>query len=78
MAIELTKEQLDITLRFIVMKMREAKVNIGNPGEVMRYMILNPIPDHEDVVREHDEEMEKERKRRIVILTEELEKLEGQ
>jgi hypothetical protein len=40
-------------------------------------MILNPLPDHKEVAAEDAVEMEKEKQRRIVLLTEELAKLEG-
>jgi hypothetical protein len=68
---------MNTALRYIAIKMREDKVNMGSPGEVVKWMLRNPLPDPKDVAREYDEEVEKERKRRIVILTEELERLEG-
>jgi hypothetical protein len=75
--IELTDEQMEVTLRYIVAKMQEAKINPSNPMEIVKFMILNPLPDHTEVAREDAEATEKERQRRIVLLTEELAKLEG-
>lgn len=77
MAIELTDDQIMVTMRFLVTKMQEEGVQINNPEQVLRWMILNPVPDPEDVVKEFTAQQEKEKAKRIRILTEELAKLEG-
>ena len=75
--IELTEEQMEVTVRYIVGKMRDANVNPGSVMEVVKFMILNPLPSHTEVARADAEATEKEKQRRIVLLTEELAKLEG-
>ena len=77
MAVKLTEEQIQVTLRYLVHTMKEDGVQINNPEQVLRWMILNPIPDHETVAKEATAQEEKERQRRITLLTEELAKLEG-
>ncbi len=77
MAIKLTEEQIQVTQRYLVQKMLDEKVQINNPEQVLRWMILNPIPDHETVAKEATEQQKKEKQRRIELLTEELAKLEG-
>jgi hypothetical protein len=77
MAIDLTEEQIMVTMRFIVNKMREEEVQINNPEQVLRYMILNPLPDHDTVAAEATKQEEAEKAKRIVLLTEELKRLEG-
>ncbi len=77
MTIEFTEEEMSIALRYIGIKMKEDRVNMGSPAEVVKWMLRNPLPDAKDVAREYNAAEERERKRRIVILTEELEKLEG-
>ena len=78
MTIELTEEQIQVTLRYLVQRMRDDEVQINNPEQVLRWMILNPIPDHETVAKEATVQEEKEKQRRIVLLTDELAKLEGE
>ena len=75
--IELTDEQIMVTMRYLVNRMQEEGVQVNNPEQVLRWMILNPIPDHKTVVREYTEREEREKAKRIVILTEELKRLEG-
>ena len=77
MAIELTEDQIMVTMRYIVTKMRDEGVQINNPEQVLRYMILNPLPDPETVVTEYTAQQEAEKEKRIRLLTEELAKLEG-
>jgi CO dehydrogenase nickel-insertion accessory protein CooC1 len=77
MSIELTEEQIMVTMRFIVNKMREEEIQINNPEQVLRYMILNPLPDHDTVASEDVKQQEREKAKRIALLTEELERLEG-
>ena len=77
MAIELTDDQIMVTMRYLVNKMLEEGVTIDNPEQVLRWMILNPVPDPADVVKEFTVQQEKEKAKRIRILTEELAKLEG-
>ena len=77
MTIELTEDQIMVTMRYIVTKMRDEGVEINNPEQVLRYMILNPIPDADTVVTEFTKQQEAEKAKRIRLLTEELAKLEG-
>ena len=77
MAIELTEDQIMVTMRYLVNKMLEEGVAINNPEQVLRWMILNPVPDPADVVKEFTVQQEKEKAKRIRILTEELAQLEG-
>ncbi len=77
MAIELTDDQIMVTMRYLVNKMLEEGVTIDNPEQVLRWMILNPVPDPADVVKEFTVQQEKEKAKRIRILTEELAQLEG-
>lgn len=77
MAIELTDEQLQVTFRYVGRKMMEDKVSMGNTGEVIKWMILNPLPTREELEAETAVEDEKEKQRRIQLLTEELKRLEG-
>jgi hypothetical protein len=77
MSLKLTEEQIMVTMRFLVTKMRDEDINLNNPEQVLRYMILNPLPDHETVAAEDAAQMEKEKAKRIVLLTEELKRLEG-
>ena len=77
MALDLTEEQIQVTMRYLVNKMVEEGVKINNPEQVLRYMILNPLPDHETVATEFTEQQEAEKAKRIVLLTEELARLEG-
>lgn len=77
MALDLTEEQIMVTMRFIVNKMRDEEVQINNPEQVLRYMILNPLPDHETVAAEDAAREVKEKAKRIALLTEELKRLEG-
>ena len=78
MALELTEEQIGVTMRYLVQKMLDEGVKINNPEQVLRWMILNPIPDQDTVATEAAVQEEAEKQRRIVLLTEELAKLEGQ
>jgi hypothetical protein len=73
----LTEEQIMVTMRFIVNKMRDEGVAINNPEQVLRWMILNPLPDHKTVATEAAEQETKEKAKRIALLTEELKRLEG-
>ena len=77
MALDLTEEQIMVTMRFIVNKMRDENIQLNNPEQVLRYMILNPLPDHETVASEDAAQQEAEKTKRIVLLTEELKRLEG-
>ena len=77
MAIELTEDQVMVTMRYLVTKMRDEGVAINNPEQVLKWMILNPVPDPADVVKEFTVQQEKEKAKRIRILTEELAQLEG-
>ncbi len=77
MALDLTEEQIQVTLRYLVQKMLDEKVEISNPSHVLRWMVLNPIPNQETVATEAAVQEEAEKQRRIVLLTEELAKLEG-
>lgn len=75
---ELTDEQIDTTMRYLGGKMIEAKIDVGNPYEVIKFMILNPLPDHMEVVAELRVSEEAAKKRKIALLHEELAKLEGE
>ena len=77
MAIDLTEEQIMVTMRFIVNKMREEEIQINNPEQVLRYMILNPLPDAETVAAEDATKQATEKAKRIAALTKELARLEG-
>lgn len=78
MARQITEEELETTIRYLGTKMRDAKINPRNPYEVIRFMLLNPLPDHVAVVAELKAKEEEEKVRRIALLHEELAKLEGE
>ena len=75
---ELTDEEIDTTMRYLGGKMIEAKINVGDPYQVIKFMILNPLPDHMAVVSELRVSEEAAKKRKIKLLHEELAKLEGE
>ena len=74
---KLTDEQIDTTMRYLGGKMIEAQIDVGNPYEVIKFMILNPLPDHMEVISELRVSEEAAKKRKIALLYEELAKLEG-
>ena len=75
--LELTEEQIQLMMRYLVDKMVEAGVRVHSSPEVLRYMILHPLPDAETVARETTKREAKEKTKRIRLLTEELARLEG-
>jgi hypothetical protein len=77
MALDLTEEQIQVTIRYVVSNMMKAGVAINNPEQVLRWMILNPLPDAETVSAEAAEQEAKEKAKRIELLTKELARLEG-
>lgn len=74
---KLTDEQLAPIYRYCATKFQEQKIDARNPMEVIKWMVENPLPTPEEVRAEHEVEDEAEKQRRIIALTEELEKLEG-
>lgn len=77
MGIELTEEQLAVVFRYVARKMEEDNVPRSNTGEVVKWMILNPLPDLDELEADTKREDEIEKQRRIEILTKELARLEG-
>jgi hypothetical protein len=77
MALDLTEEQVQVAMRYVVNKMIEDGVQVTRPEQVLKWMILNPLPDHETVAREATEQEAAEKTKRIRLLTEELARLEG-
>ncbi len=75
---ELTDEEINTTMRYLGGKMIEAQIDVGNPYQVIKFMILNPLPDHMVVVAELRVSEEAAKKRKIKLLHEELSKLEGE
>lgn len=75
---ELTDEEIDTTMRYIGGKMIEAQIDVGDPYQVIKFMILNPLPDHMEVIAELRVSEEAAKKRKIKLLHEELSKLEGE
>lgn len=75
---ELTNEQIETTMRYLGGKMIEAQIDVRNPYEVIKFMILNPLPDHMEVISELKVSDEAAKKRKIALLHEELAKLEGE
>ena len=75
---ELTDEEIDTTMRFLGGKMIEARIDVRNPYEVIKFMILNPLPDHMAVISELKVSDEAAKRRKIALLHEELSKLEGE
>jgi hypothetical protein len=57
--------------------MRKEGVQINNPEQVLRWMILNPLPDHKTVATKAAAQETKEKAKRIALLAEELATLEG-
>lgn len=72
-----TDEQLDAIYRYIAKRFREQKIDARDPANVIKWMLENPLPSAEEVTTEAAAEEAAEKQRRIVALTEELEKLEG-
>jgi len=77
MAIDLTPEELEIIFQYVARRLRDDGVPIGNVGAVIKWMILNPLPTRKQLLSEQAEAIEKEKERRIKVLTAELERLEG-
>ena len=75
---ELTDEQIDTTMRYLGGKMIEAKIDVQNPYEVIKFMILNPLPDHMEVISELRVSDEAAKERKIALLHEALSKMEGE
>ena len=75
---ELTDEEINTTMRYLGGKMIEAQIDVGDPYQVIKFMILNPLPDHMVVVAELRVSEEAAKKRKIKLLHEELAKLEGE
>lgn len=75
--IDLTEEQIQLAMRYVVNKMIEEGVQVTRPEQVIRWLILNPLPDNETVAREATEQEEAEKAKRVRLLTEELARLEG-
>ncbi len=75
---ELTDEEINTTMRYLGGKMIEAKIDVGDPYQVIKFMILNPLPDHMEVIAELRVSEEAAKKRKIKLLHEELAKLEGE
>ena len=75
---ELTDEEINTTMKYLGGKMIEAKIDVGDPYQVIKFMILNPLPDHMEVIAELRVSEEAAKKRKIVLLHEELAKLEGE
>jgi hypothetical protein len=76
-SIEMTEEDIQVTMRFIATRMLEDGVQLNNPEQVLRWMILNPLPDAETVAAEEATTREAEKAKRIAALTKELTRLEG-
>lgn len=71
----LTDEQLEKAMRFVARQMIAATVNIHDVGEVVKWMILNPLPtkeEYEALVLQQDEA---EKQLRITALQDELDRL---
>ena len=75
--LELTDEEIEVTMRWMVTKMMEAGITLTNPEQVLRWVILNPIPDAATVTEEYEAAEVIEKQRRIAVLTKELKRLEG-
>ena len=72
-----TDEELAPIYRYISRRFIEEKVDARNPVEVIKWMLENPLPTPESLATETAREDEEEKQRRIAVLTEELDKLEG-
>jgi len=72
MADTLTDEQLDTAMRYLAKKMIEERIDVRNPHEVVKFMLLNPLPDHMEVIAELNMKDETEKVRRIALLHKEL------
>ena len=73
----LTETQLEKAMRFVARQMIAANVNINDVGEVVKWMILNPLPtkeEYEALVLQQDEA---EKQLRITALQAELDRLNG-
>ncbi|MCW4026216.1 MAG: hypothetical protein NWE76_01870 [Candidatus Bathyarchaeota archaeon] len=74
----MTDEELEPIYRYISRKFREQQLDARNPTVVIKWMLENPLPSPEEVVEEIKQQEEAEKQRRIAVLREELERLEGE
>ena len=75
---KLTDDQFQLILKYFGKKMKEQEIEMGNPTAVIRWILENPLPKLSDVTAEVEAEDAAEKERRIALLTEELERLEGE
>jgi hypothetical protein len=75
---KLTDDQFQLVLKYLGKKMKEDEIAMGNPTAVIRWLLENPLPNLSDVKTEVEAEDAAEKERRIALLTEELERLEGE
>lgn len=75
---KLTDDQFQLILKYLGKKMRDQEIAVGDPTQVIRWLLENPLPKLSDVKTEVEAEDAAEKQRRIAALTKELERLEGE
>ena len=74
----LTELQIEKATDYVTRKMLEDGVNVTDPGAVMRWMIVNPLPTKAEYQAQLAVWEEEEKAARIVVLQEELDRLQGE
>ena len=73
----MTEENIQRAMEYVARKMLSESIDIRDPGVVVRWMIENPLPTKAEYEAEMAVLHEEEKAARIVVLQEELNKLQG-
>lgn len=75
--VALTEREIGIATNYLIRQMTADAVDFRDVGQVIRYLILNPLPSKEVYEAAEVAEEEAQKQRQIVALRDQLTKLEG-